>query len=100
MTHKNDSFIQKIKDQLKEFEEEIDLWEKKSQKYDDLIKQEFKKQSDEFRSLIDEGQLSLDKLKEKGEKDLHRVKDTLSFTVKTLQKSIDVFLDHWKKRGD
>lgn len=98
MDKKKPSIAERIREQLKEFEDEIDHWEKKSRKYDDVLKAEFNRHADEFRAILKEGQLNVDALKHKGEKDLNKVKDVMSFTTKALKKSFDVFVEQFKDR--
>ena len=87
-----------FRDQLREFEDEIDRLDKKSRAFDKKLKQEFERHSGDFREILDDGKINVERLKELTEVEFDRLKGNVEFTAKALKKAFDVFFDQFKDR--
>lgn len=87
-----------FRDQLREFEDEIDRLDKTSRAFDKKLKQEFERHSSDFREIVEDGKINVERLKELTEVEFDRFKGNVEFTAKALKKAFDVFLEQFKDR--
>jgi hypothetical protein len=92
------TILSSFRDQLHEFEEEIDRLDEMSRAFDDKLKKEFKRHSGDFREIVDDGKVNVERLKELTEAEFDRFKGNVEFTAKALRKSFDVFVEQFKER--
>ena len=98
MTDKH-PFIDKLKEQLDEFADELDELEKHSQKFDAKVKEEYRKRADEFDELVQEGKSHLEAAKHMSEQELDRMKDFAELTGKAMRNSFKYFTSHYRDYG-
>ncbi len=98
MTHKP-PFIDKLKEQLDEFADELETLEKKSEKFDHKVKEEYRKRADEFAELVREGKSNLDAARHLSEQELDRMKDFAELTGKAMRNSFKYFTSHYRDYG-
>ena len=84
-----------FRDQLREFEEEIDRLDEKSRAFDNKLKKEFKRHAGDFKEIVEDGKVNVDRLRELTEAEFDRFKDNLEFTAKALRKSFAVFVEQF-----
>lgn len=92
------TILSNFRDQLDEFEEEIDRLEKKSRLFDEKLKRAFKRHAGDFKEIVDDGKINVDRLKELTEGEFDRFKENVEFTARALKKSFDVFVEQFKER--
>ena len=92
------TILSNFRDQLHEFEEEIDRLEKKSRIFDEKLKTAFKRHAGDFREIVDDGKINVERLKELTEAEFDRFKSNVEFTAKALKKSLEVFVEQFKER--
>ncbi|MEE8371291.1 MAG: hypothetical protein V3R73_04020 [Sphingomonadales bacterium] len=90
--------LRSLKDQLKEFEEEIDRMDKKSRIIDKKLREKFSRHQAEFREITKEGYINVERLKEVGEAEFDRFKENVEFTVRALKKAFGVFVEQFNER--
>lgn len=90
--------LRSLKDQLKEFEEEIDRMDKKSRIIDKKLREKFSRHQKEFREITREGYINVERLKEVGEAEFDRFKENVEFTVRALKKAFGVFVEQFNER--
>ncbi|MCH8203107.1 MAG: hypothetical protein IH996_08380 [Proteobacteria bacterium] len=92
------TILSNFRDQLNEFGEEIDRLEKKSRAFDQKLKKEFKRHAGDFREIVADGHINVERLKELTETEFDRFKGNVEFTAKALKKAFEVFAEQFKER--
>lgn len=92
------TILSNFRDQLHEFEEEIERLDKKSRAFDEKLKKEFKRHAGDFREIVGDGKINVERLKELTETEFDRFKGNVEFTAKALKKSFEVFVEQFKDR--
>ncbi len=92
------TILSNFRDQLDEFEEEIDRLEKKSRVFDEKLKKVFKRHAGDFKEIVDDGKINVERLKELTEVEFDSFKENVEFTAKALKKSFEVFVEQFKER--
>ena len=92
-------FIDKLKDQLDEFADELERMEERSRKFDDKVKAEYRKRADDFDELVQEGKSNVEALKHLSEQELEQMKNFAELTGKALHNSFNYFMSHYKDQG-
>jgi len=94
------SFRERFEAQLKQCSTDLEELDKKSKEFEESLKQKFEKHAPEFRSLLQEGQSSLNTIKSMTDDDVERLKGHFEFTAHALKESFNVFKEDFDERLD
>ncbi len=91
------AFRDRFKAQLKKCSAELDSLDEQSKVFGDSLKAKFKEREPEFRSLIKEGEESVERLASLTDNEIDHIKGSLEFTAHAIKNSLDVFSDQFKE---